>query len=135
MDQDQHGPTGESRNERCERQGSASTSGSVSNYARAYRALYGRPEEKPGLRRDRLPEPLDYYTRHLHRLRMRGDWASARCPFHQDKNPSLSVSLTHGGYLCHACGARGGDLLDFHQRLRGISFREAAKDLNAWEGP
>ncbi len=82
-------------------------------------------------RKDRLPIPLEYYRARLHRLRVRGQWATARCPFHEDKNPSLSVSLTHGGFICFACGVKG-DLLDFHQRLTGLSFVEAAKALGAW---
>ena len=86
-------------------------------YQRAYEKLYGRVKRKSRYRRDRLPEPLDYYRRHLHALRIGGDWASARCPFHDDRNPSLSINITHGGFVCHACGASGRDVLDFHMRL------------------
>lgn len=103
------------------------------NFWSAYDKLYGRPKRDSKYRRERLPDPLDYYTKHLHALRIKGEWATARCPFHEDSNPSLSVSLTHGGYLCHACGARGGDVLDFHRRLTDMDFVTAAKDLNAWE--
>jgi len=103
------------------------------DYQRAYAKLYSRPERESRYRRDLLPDPSDYYTRHLHALRIHGEWADAPCPFHEDKNPSLSVNLVHGGYLCHACGARGGDVLDFHRRLHGMDFIAAARDLNAWE--
>nr|MBA3731709.1 hypothetical protein [Gammaproteobacteria bacterium] len=71
--------------------------------------------------------------RHLHTLRIHGDWAAANCPFHEDTNPSLSVNLVRGGFICHACGAKGGDVLDFHRRLHGMDFVAAAKDLGAWE--
>jgi hypothetical protein len=105
------------------------------NYRRAYDALYGRrPIKASRFRRDLLPDPTSYYTRHLYRLRAHGGWAAAQCPFHTDKYPSLSVSLLHGGYICHACGARGGDVLDFHRQLTGLGFIDAAKDLNTWEG-
>jgi hypothetical protein len=104
------------------------------DYLQAYGKLYSRPERKSRYRRELLPDPHDYYRRHLHALRTGGDWASAHCPFDEDKNPSLSVNLTHGGFLCHACGARGGDVLAFHMRLKHMDFVAAARDLNAWEG-
>ncbi|MGH8503514.1 MAG: CHC2 zinc finger domain-containing protein [Gammaproteobacteria bacterium] len=97
----------------------------------AYGKLYRRPESR--YRRELLPDPLTYYRRHLHTLHVRGQWADARCPFHEDAHASLSVLLTHGGYKCHACGAKGGDVLDFHRRLHGMDFVTAAKDLGAWE--
>lgn len=103
------------------------------DYQRAYDALYGRKPEA-GYRRERLPDPLTYYRQHLHALCIHGDWAAARCPFHEDHNPSLSINLVHGGFVCHACGAKGGDVLDFHRRLNDMDFVSAAKDLNAWEG-
>lgn len=102
---------------------------------RAYDALYGRDAgRQSGYRRERLPDPANYYRKHLDRIRVRGEWADARCPFHEDAHASLSVSLSHGGYLCHACGASGGDVLDFHRRLAGMGFIDAAKALDAWEG-
>jgi hypothetical protein len=103
------------------------------DYQRAYARLYGCTESKSRYRRDRLPEPLDYYRRHLHALRIGGDWASTRCPFHDDRNPSLSVNITHGGFICHACGASGRDVLAFHMQLNGMDFITAAKDLGTWE--
>jgi hypothetical protein len=104
------------------------------DYLQAYGKLYGRPERKSRYRRDLLPDPTDYYPKHLDQLHVRGDWANACCPFHQDRNPSLSVSLTHGGFICHGCGVRGGDVLAFHMRLKAMDFVAAAKDLGAWEG-
>ncbi len=103
------------------------------DYKCAYEKLYGRAKRKSRYRRDRLPEPLDYYRRHLHRLCIGGDWASTHCPSHDDRNPSLGVNLIHGGFICHACGASGRDVLDFHMRLNGMDFITAAKDLGAWE--
>jgi len=54
------------------------------------------------------------------------------CPFHDDHNPSLRVRLDTGGFKCMACGARGGDVLSFHMKRYGLSFKQAAKDLGAW---
>ena len=105
------------------------------SYQQAYDALYGCISGRKGrYRRDRLPDPSAYYEAHLDGLLRRGDWASVCCPFHQDQRPSLSVNLKHGGYFCHACGASGGDVLDFHRGLTGMGFIEAAKALGAWEG-
>jgi hypothetical protein len=103
------------------------------DYKRAYEKLYGRAKRKSRYRRDRLPDVLDYYRRHLHALRISGHWASTRCPFHDDSNPSLGVNLIHGGYVCHACRERGGNVLAFHMRLNGMDFITAAIDLGAWE--
>jgi len=52
----------------------------------------------------------------------------ALCPFHKEKTASMSV--TKNLYYCFgACGV-GGDVINFVQRLRGISFREAVRFLN-----
>lgn len=59
-----------------------------------------------------------------------------RCPFHKDgneKTPSLNLHNTSGHYRCHACGAKGKDILAFYMNLTGKSFVEAAKELGAWE--
>ena len=53
--------------------------------------------------------PTEYYRRHLPALRSHGEWAAAHCPFHEDKNPSLSVNLVHGGFCGHACGVSDGE--------------------------
>lgn len=104
-------------------------------YQQADDALYGYREtdHENRYRRDWLPDPADYYRRHLLDLKARGEWADARCPFHDDAHASLSVSLNHGGYRCHACGESGGDVLAFHRRLYELGFVRAAKDLDAWD--
>jgi hypothetical protein len=102
-------------------------------YQHAYHALYGRTSGHVGrFRRDLLPDPFSYYEHHLARVVRRDQWAAACCPFHEDKNPSLSVNLLHGGFKCHGCGASGGDVLAFHMRLTGMDFIDAAKALGAW---
>ena len=86
-------------------------------------------------RRDLLPDPASYYARELGKLPHASPdgWASARCPFHEDDRPSLTVNLQHGGWCCFA-GCGRGDLLTFHQKKHGLSFVAAAKALGAW-GP
>lgn len=51
------------------------------------------------------------------------------CPFHDDTTPSLRIFET-GGFLCFACGAKGGDVIDFWARYatRG-DVAEAIKQL------
>ena len=45
-----------------------------------------------------------------------------RCPFHDDRTPSMK--LDHR-YYCFGCGATG-DVIDFVSQLRGIGSKEAA---------
>lgn len=87
-----------------------------------------------GLKRSLLPMPQKYYsdTAQL-KLSSHGIWRSAVCPFHDDTSPSLRINFEKGAFCCMACGAKGGDVLAFHMKLRGLSFIQAAKDLGAWE--
>lgn len=45
-----------------------------------------------------------------------------RCPFHEDKTPSMKLDRR---YYCFGCGVTG-DVIDFVSRLRGIGNKEAA---------
>jgi DNA primase len=83
--------------------------------------------------RERLPDPLGYFEASGLRLTGRGAWRSAICPFHQDTRPSLRVNAEIGAYRCMACGAKGGDVIDFHRARHGLSFAQAARDLGAWK--
>lgn len=98
------------------------------------RGAHTRGRRRFGLHRDRLPSPSAYFDSIELTLLGHGEWRSALCPFHADASPSLRVNLSRGCWRCMACGAHGGDVLDFHRRLRGLGFIEAARDLGAWEG-
>jgi DNA primase len=50
------------------------------------------------------------------------------CPFHEDKNPSLTVSPERQRYKCWSCGA-GGDCFSFVMEREGLGFREALEML------
>jgi len=52
--------------------------------------------------------------------------ASIRCPFHADKNPSCTISLTKGQWYCHA-GCGGGGIIAFELRKNGGSWEEAGE--------
>lgn len=78
-----------------------------------------------------LPSPLDYYVRELGKVSglNKAGWAQAKCPFHQDRHASLSVRLSgSGNWRCFA-GCGSGDLISFHMRRHGLSFRSALHDL------
>ena len=47
-----------------------------------------------------------------------------RCPFHNDRSPSMNVNPSLGIYKCFACGA-GGDVFKFVQEHEKLDFRGA----------
>lgn len=51
-----------------------------------------------------------------------------RCPFHDDRHPSMKLYDDH--YHCFGCQATG-DVIDFAAKLFGISASDAAKKLAA----
>ena len=87
----------------------------------------------PKLDRSTLPAPLSYLASAGIRIgRSRGDWISAICPSHRngaEKNPSMSVNISSGGFKCFACGIKGGDIVALHMLITGLRFREAVADL------
>lgn len=50
------------------------------------------------------------------------------CPFHDDHNPSMSVSDEKQMYTCWVCGASG-DVFNFVKNYENISFYEAVKKV------
>ncbi len=58
-----------------------------------------------------------WWERHLRPIRWRADGnGMARCPFHNDRQPSLSIHRWKGTWKCFAgCGAGG--VRDFARRL------------------
>ncbi|MEZ4503124.1 MAG: CHC2 zinc finger domain-containing protein [Dehalococcoidia bacterium] len=58
-------------------------------------------------------------------LRRSGRRLVGRCPFHEDRDPSLVVYPQTQSYFCFGCDA-GGDVIDFIGRLDGTAFKETA---------
>ena len=60
---------------------------------------------------------------------------AALCPFHEDHDPSLSVSQRNGVGLfkCHGCDAKG-SILDFVMRKDGLSLPDAAGRIRELAG-
>ena len=84
------------------------------------------------LNRSLLPSPLDYFpAQGLEFKERRGSWRTTRCPFHGGSD-SLRINVTSGGWVCMACGEKGGDILAFHMAHYGLDFASAAKELGVW---
>jgi len=58
---------------------------------------------------------------------------SSRCPFHDEKTPSFSVSPKRQAYHCFGCGV-GGNAISFLMEYAHLEFVEAVEDLAAFIG-
>ena len=61
-------------------------------------------------------------------LEKKGRSYVARCPFHGDEHPSLSISPEKQIFKCFVCGA-GGNVFTFLQKYLKISYIEAVKKV------
>jgi DNA primase len=52
----------------------------------------------------------------------------SRCPFHNEKTPSFSISPDKGIYYCFGCGAKG-DIFSFVEKFEGTDFLGSLKIL------
>lgn len=88
--------------------------------------------------RANLPSPLTVLNQlgiHPGKTNSQGYWLLP-CPFHKngkELNPSFNLHHLKGHYGCHACGAKGGDIIQFYRQVTGASFIEAVIALGAWE--
>ena len=64
------------------------------------------------------------------KLEKKGNDYKGLCPFHNDSNPSLSVSPRKNCYTCFSCHATG-NVITFVQNIEHISFTEAIKKVAA----
>ncbi len=62
------------------------------------------------------------------KLEKKGSSFMGLCPFHDDKNPSLSVDREKGVYHCFGCG-EGGDAIELVKKQKGLGFRDALEYL------
>lgn len=76
------------------------------------------------LERIRSANRVEHILAHYLELKPRGRCLIARCPFHQDRTPSLAVFPHTQTWWCFGCNA-GGDVFAFVQRIERVTFREA----------
>lgn len=62
-------------------------------------------------------------------LKPSGRCLLARCPFHEDRTPSLAVFPLTQTWWCFGCGI-GGDVFAFVQRIEKVMFPEAVERLD-----
>lgn len=70
---------------------------------------------------------LDDVSDYLEQFHRYSDYGMACCPFHNDRSPSLLVSLN--GYHCKSCGARG-SLVKLYNHISGRPVQETKKVYN-----
>lgn len=78
-----------------------------------------------------IDDYIDYqkeYSLHLQKVKVRGDRLTALCPFHDDKNASLTVQIKTGKYTCFACGASG-NFVSFYAAMHNMSTKDAYKEI------
>ncbi|MEK7996666.1 MAG: CHC2 zinc finger domain-containing protein [Planctomycetota bacterium] len=71
---------------------------------------------------------LEVLARYGIEAKPQGRGYMARCPFHEDDTPSLSVDAVKNVWHCFGCDA-GGSVIDFVMRKESITFREATDKL------
>jgi DNA primase len=89
-----------------------------------------RPSDDLGALKARLR--LSGYVARRVKLTKRGSDFWGLCPFHAEKTGSFSVNDAKGFY-CFGCGAHG-DILDWWQKIEGLSFEDARERLRREAG-
>lgn len=75
---------------------------------------------------------VDVIQRHVI-LKKTGRSYTGKCPFHNDKSPSMNVSREKGIFKCFSCGV-GGDSLTFLMKIENKTFGEIIRDLAQEQG-
>lgn len=75
---------------------------------------------------------VDVIQRHVI-LKKSGRNYIGKCPFHNDKSPSMNVSREKGIFKCFSCGV-GGDSLTFIMKLQNRTFGEVIRELASDQG-
>lgn len=74
-----------------------------------------------------LTDIVDLVGKHVE-LKKAGADFKGRCPFHNEKSPSFSVSSAKQYFHCFGCGASG-DVIAFTQKYENLEFVDAVKKL------
>ncbi|HEY9746513.1 MAG TPA: DNA primase, partial [Oculatellaceae cyanobacterium] len=75
---------------------------------------------------------IDIVQRHVI-LKKSGRNYTGKCPFHNDKNPSMQVSREKNVFKCFSCGV-GGDALSFLMRIENKTYGEVIRELAQEQG-
>jgi hypothetical protein len=87
---------------------------------------------RPHFRSELLPSPKDYYPQYFSHLDIDEEWNMVCCPFHEDHNPSLSLNMEEGNFVCFGCDTTGGDIVAFDMLYHDRCFIESCKALEVW---
>ena len=82
--------------------------------------------------REMLPDAQSYFESEGLILTGNGPWRTSSCTFHGGSD-SMRINLSTGGWICMACGVKGGDVLAHHILAHDLDFIDAAKALGAWQ--
>lgn len=76
--------------------------------------------------------PEVYFAKELPHLKLTRStkWLTVNCSFHADGKPSMRINLESGGFFCHSCGAKGGDIISFEMQRSCLSFKQAMEKLS-----
>lgn len=98
------------------------------------------PRTMPRATRDEEVERLksqvaieDFVARYVPLRRSGQNYLVARCPFHQDRNPSFVVYPQTQSFYCFGCREHG-DVLSFLMRIERLTFPEALRVLRGING-
>lgn len=83
--------------------------------------------------RNLLPDSLSYFESADLKITgpKSGKWFTTECRFHGGSD-SMRVNQATGGWVCMACGVKGGDLIAYEMQLTGDGFVDVAIRLGAW---
>lgn len=77
--------------------------------------------------------PIEELVGQYCQIKKKGSGFVCVCPFHQDTHPSMQISPDKGIAYCFACSS-GGDIFSFYEKIEGVDFRQALKDLGEKTG-
>ncbi len=73
---------------------------------------------------------LELVKRQGYEVKKQGKDYAIRCPFHDDKTPSMMISPAKNVFNCFGCG-ESGTVIDWVMKTQGLSFRHAVEILAA----
>ena len=74
-----------------------------------------------------------YIQKHGIKTKRSGNQYMARCPFHDDKTPSMTINDKDGMFYCFGCGAKG-DIINFVQQISNVDIKQAIEIISSGMG-